>query len=82
MEYHSAIKKKGTMPFAATWMGLEMIILSEVNQTGRQVSWYYLHVKSKKNVHKGTYLQAETDSQTWKTNFIVTKEELPNVVEG
>ena len=31
-EYYSAIKKHGVMPFAATWMDLEMIILSEVSQ--------------------------------------------------
>ena len=33
MEYYSAIKKNKIMPFAATWMDLEMIILSEVSQT-------------------------------------------------
>ena len=33
MEYYSAIKKNGIMPFAATWMELEVIILSEVSQT-------------------------------------------------
>ena len=33
MEYYSAIKKNVIMPFAATWMDLEIIILSEVNQT-------------------------------------------------
>ena len=32
MEYYSAIKKNEIMPFAAIWMGLEMIILSEVSQ--------------------------------------------------
>ena len=28
-----ALKKDEIMPFAATWMDLEMIILSEVSQT-------------------------------------------------
>ena len=32
MEYYPAIKKKEIMPFAATWMDLETIILSEVSQ--------------------------------------------------
>ena len=32
MEYYSALKKNKIMQFAATWMDLEIIILSEVNQ--------------------------------------------------
>ena len=32
MEYYSAIRKNEIMPFAATWMQLEIIIVSEVNQ--------------------------------------------------
>ena len=33
MEHHSAIKKNEIMPFAATWMEVEIIILSEESQT-------------------------------------------------
>ena len=32
MEYYSAIKKNEIMPFAATWMQLDILILSEVSQ--------------------------------------------------
>ena len=32
MEYYSAIKKDDIMPFAATWVELETLILSEVSQ--------------------------------------------------
>ena len=32
VEYHSANKKNEVMPFAATWMDLETVILSEVIQ--------------------------------------------------
>ena len=33
MEYYSAIKKNEILPFAATWMDLEGIKLSEISQT-------------------------------------------------
>ena len=33
MEYYSAIKKNEILPFVATWMDLEIAILSEVSQT-------------------------------------------------
>ena len=32
MEYYSAIKKKEILPLAATWIDLEGIMLSEINQ--------------------------------------------------
>ena len=32
VEYYSAIKKNEIMPSAATWMDLEVIILSEISQ--------------------------------------------------
>ena len=35
MDYYSAVKKNEIMPFAATWMDLEIIIPSEVSRTGK-----------------------------------------------
>ena len=33
MEYYSAIKNNEILPFVATWMDLEGIMLSEISQT-------------------------------------------------
>ena len=40
MEYNTVIKKNEIMPFMATWMDLEIIILSEVSQIEREK--YYM----------------------------------------
>ena len=54
MEYYSAIKKNEIMPFAATWMDQEIVILSKVNRQRRNI-WCTLYVESKKKIR--TYLQ-------------------------
>ena len=36
MGYYSAIKMNEMTPFGATWMDLESVILSEVNQTEKE----------------------------------------------
>ena len=47
-EYYSVIKKNKTMPFAATWMQLEIIILHEVSQKKKtNTVWYHLYMESK-----------------------------------
>ena len=40
MEYHSAIKKNEIMTFSATWVNLEFIIVSEINQ--REKDGYHM----------------------------------------
>ena len=63
-EYYLAIKKSEIMSFVATWMGLEIIILSEVSQTDKDNYFRYLYVESKKyDTNESTY-KMETDSQT------------------
>ena len=50
MEYYSAIKKNEVMPFAAAWMGLEIVILSKVSlDRGREIDIAY-----KQNLKSGT----------------------------
>ena len=49
MEYYSVIKKNEIMPLAATWIDLEIIILSEVSQTEKD-KWYHLYVDSTKMI--------------------------------
>ena len=48
MKYYSAIKKNEILPFAATWMDLEGIMLSEISQRKTNTVWYHLYVESKK----------------------------------
>ena len=45
MEYYSAIKKNEIMPFAATCVDLEMIILSKVSQKETD-KYHFFSVKS------------------------------------
>ena len=42
MEYFLAIKMNEIIPFATTWMDLEIIILSEVSQ--RQISYDIIYM--------------------------------------
>ena len=37
MEFYSAIKKNEIMPFAATWMDIEITMLSEVRQRKKNI---------------------------------------------
>ena len=72
MEYYSAIKKNEIMPFAATEMDLEIIILNEVSQTKINIIWYHLYVESK-IWYKWTYLQSRNRLTDIENKFMVTK---------
>ena len=61
-EYYSAIKKNEIMPFAATWMDLEIIMLSEVSQTEKDK--YHDTTYRGKLKYDTNELISETDSHT------------------
>ena len=46
MKYYSTIKKNEILPFATTWMELEVIMLSEMRE--RQIPYDFTHVEFKK----------------------------------
>ena len=67
MKYSSAIKKNEIMPFAATWMQLEIIILSEVSQKEKDEYHMLLLICGISNLKYGTnepIYKTEADSQT------------------
>ena len=57
MEYSSAIKKNEIMPFTATWMDLDIVLLSEDRQTKEKYCMKTLICESKKKWYKWIYLK-------------------------
>ena len=73
MEYYSAIKNE-IMPFAATWMNLQMIALSEVSQKEKdKYPMISLPCRILKKHTNELIYKRETDSQTSKTNLQLPK---------
>ena len=63
------------MPFAATWMDIEIIILNEVNQTKRQTSYDITYTWNLKKLYKWIYLQNRNRLKDIENNLTVTKGE-------
>ena len=75
MEYYSAIKKNKIMPFAATWMDLGIVTLSEVSQTQKNKYMISLiYGIQKKDTNEFIY-KTEIDSQDIENKHMVTKGE-------
>ena len=65
VEYYSATKKNEIMPFAATWMDLEVIILSKYDKYREgQVLYVIISMWSVKRDANEVMYETETDSQT------------------
>ena len=70
------LKKNEIMPFAATWMDLEIFILSEVSQKEKDKYCMLLLIHGiLKNDTNELIYKTETDSQISKNKLIVTKME-------
>ena len=75
VEYYSPINKNEILPFAATWMNLEIIKLNEVSQTEKDKCHMISLIcqMQKKNTSELIY-KTEIDSQTLKTNMVIREE--------
>ena len=59
MEYYSAVKKNEVIPFAATWLDLDMIILRE-----REILYDITYLWNLKNNTNQHIYKTETDSHS------------------
>ena len=63
MEYYSVIKRNERVPFAATWMDLEIIIITEVGHSEEDKCHIPLMWNTKNDIN-GLMYKTERDSET------------------
>ena len=71
LEYYSAIKNE-ILPFAATWMDLDDIMLSKISQIEKDNVWYWRNVECKKIQETSECNKKEAVSDT-EDKLVVTK---------
>ena len=69
MEYYSAIKKNEIIPFATTWMDLEIIILSEIIQKEKDIYHMITYMWNIKYDTNELIYETEIDSQIYSTDW-------------
>ena len=57
------------MPFAATWMGLESVIISEVRQKKTNIVLYHLYVQSKKMIQMNLFTKQKQTHRLQKQTY-------------
>ena len=80
MAYYSVIKENEIMPFAAMWMDLEIVLLSEISQKEKDK----YHVRGLKcGIQNSTQLNLSTkEKQMQQNRLVVGKESHGKVGEG
>ena len=77
MKYYSAIKKNEILPSVTTWMDLEGIVLSEIRQTEKEISYAltYIWNLKKKKTHTYTHppKKQKTELKDTKNRLMVAK---------
>ena len=74
MEYYSTTGKKEIMPFVATWMNLEITILSEISQTEKDkyhMISFIQHMVSKSDTNE---LTKEKQTHTENKRMVIKEE--------
>ena len=74
MECDSATEKNEIMPFVATWVDLEMIILSEVSLTEGETSYDITYTRNLKYDTNKLIYEKGTDSQAQRTGLWLPRE--------
>ena len=79
MEYYSAIKGNKIMPFAATWLKLDIHTKwSKSEKRKTNTIWYHLYLES--NIwHKWTYIQKRNKLMYLENRLVIAKEEREGV---
>ena len=73
IEYYSAIKKNQIMPFTATWMELETLILIKVSQKEKDKYHMISHIWNLKyGTNEPIYIK-ETNPWTWRTDLCLPR---------